>query len=487
MTRLVVMLVIWGSILGCSMAGFAQVVPESPLRIVALPPFQVLLEPAELAEVSGEGGGVLGARVRSGVGEYLAGAPEMFALSSDRALQESLERNPLFRGTLSLARQWADMGIEEYKRLRTKEAIGHLEKALQNFVQIHFEVIEPREVSEVLLYLSLAYLEDGGDIVRPLELMKMMIGLDPERVIRPGYYPDFIVQFYRSAREALLAELLETGPPVRYAREMAARLNVDAVVMGYVAPGGADAGGAEVFTYLYTVRDDAFIAVEAITLESVDGALAKEAGNRLMSRLVACLFEPREAPTRAVEASRGQSPFALQVHFAYATFLKFPSPIEDSFGNYGVHVGANFALTREFDLTGGLQVLNSLRDYSGILRDDFTTIRGFLGGQLGLDYYDFLFSVQVALELTHIGPIRAFGDKNCIAAPEVLCPGNRGTVVFDGQPVMMGINTKPRFSYAVTRALEAALSAGVSYYFYPLTDRVLNFPLTVELGVQYRF
>lgn len=486
MTRLLVMLMMVGCVLGFAQAGYAQVVPEIPLRVVALPPFQVLLERSE------EGGNdvvlvELGENVRSGVSSYLASAPEMFDLTSDIELAESLSRNPLYQGTISLARQWADMGIEEYKRLQTADAIGHLEKALQNFLQIHFEVVEPKEVAEVLLYLSLAYLEDGGDIVRPLELMKMMIGLDPERIIRPGYYPDYIVQFYRSAREVLLNEMVSVGPSLRHAREMAARLNVDAVVLGYVGPSSAKTGSMEVSVFLYTVVDDAFVAVETITLDTVDSALADEAGNRLMSRLAACLFEPREAAVGPVTASKGQSPFALQLHFAYATFLKYPSPIEHSFGNYGVHVGASFALTREFGVTGALQVLNSLRDYNGILRDDFTSIRGFLGGQLGIEFYDFMFSVQVALEMTHIGPIRAFGDKNCIAAPDVLCPGDRGTVVFDSQPVLMGINTKPRLSYAVTRALEAEVSVSASYYFYPLTDRVLNFPLTAEMGVQYRF
>ncbi len=486
MTRLLVMLVVAGCVLGFALVGYAQVVPETPLRVVALPPFQVLLERGEddahdIVLVQ------LGENVRSGVGSYLAGAPEMFDLTSDVELVESLSRNPLYSGTLSLARQWADMGIEEYKRLQTADAIGHLEKALQNFLQIHFEVVEPKEVAEVLLYLSLAYLEDGGDIVRPLELMKIMIGLDPERIIRPGYYPDYIVQFYRSAREVLLDELKESGPSVRYAREMAGRLNVDAVVVGYVAPSSEKTGSMDVSVFLYTVLDDAFVAVETITVEAMDLELADEAGNRLMSRLAACLFEPREVSVGPVTASKGQSPLALQLHFAYASFLKYPSPIESSFGNYGVHVGASFALTREFGVTGGLQVLNSLRDYNGILRDEFTTIRGFLGGQLGIEFYDFMFSVQIALEMTHIGPIRAFGDKNCIAAPEVLCPGERGTVVFDSQPVLMGINTKPRFSYALTRALEAAVSVSASYYFYPLTDRVLNFPLTAEAGVQYRF
>src|SRR5690554_197872 len=104
MTRLLVMLVVAGCVLGFALVGYAQVVPETPLRVVALPPFQVLLERGEddahdIVLVQ------LGENVRSGVGSYLAGAPEMFDLTSDVELVESLSRNPLYSGTLSLARQ----------------------------------------------------------------------------------------------------------------------------------------------------------------------------------------------------------------------------------------------------------------------------------------------------------------------------------------------------------------------------------------------
>ncbi|MBA2664376.1 MAG: hypothetical protein H0U74_18955 [Bradymonadaceae bacterium] len=474
-----VLVALWATLYGAPST--AQVVPETPLRIVVAPPFQVLL----LHEDEDASTKTLGQSLQDGVTAYLVSYPEQFTLVTQKEFVGRLERNQLFGGTLSLARQWAEMGIEEYKRLQTREAIEHLEKALQNFTKIRFEAIEPEEIAEVLLYLTLAYLEDGGDVVRPLELIKMMIVLDPQRTIRAGYYPDYIVQFYRSAGEALRDELQRLGPSIGHAREIAATAGADAVLYGYVVP---DAQlGARVLLYTYTVAADAFLPLEALGLGTLERDEVHEAGSRLMSRYSAYLFEERAEPPRPVEASQGQSALAIELQFAYATFLKFPSPIERSFGNYGVSVGANFSLTREFGVAGALQVLNSMRDYNGILREDFTTIRGFLGGQLGVEFYDFNLSIQTALELTHVGPIRAIGDKNCIPAPDLLCDNNYGTVVFDQLALLMGVNTRPRLSYRVTRALEAVASVSVSYYFYPMTDRILNFPLTAEVGVQYRF
>ncbi|MFU8805267.1 MAG: hypothetical protein ACNA8W_15750 [Bradymonadaceae bacterium] len=451
------------------------------------PARRVLIAPDLQAFITGEEqpAGELREAMYQGFASYIRASSKYFTLIDAPSLEAQIAARPLHEGTLQLAHQWRQMGLESYKRLQTKEAIDHFEKALENYETVHYEMLAPGELAEMLLYLSLSYLEEGSNVVRPLELMKKMIALDPENVLRPGYYPEYIVHFFENARNSLLQELLEAGPKPDTARRLADLVDADYVLYGFAI--GSASGPPRLVTYLYSTEEGAFLDSEIQLIDILSPDSLKEATNRLMSRYSACLFEPEPEASQPVAASRGDGPLAIQIQGAYASFLRFPPPIERSFGNYGISVGASYLLTREFGLTGSLQILNSIRDYNGILRDDFTTIRLFTGAQLAWPAGPVTFGIGTSFDLTSVGPIRAFGDKNCIPDGDFLCPGDRGTVILDQHGILLGINTRARLSYRLTRSLEAVLSTSVSYFFYPLTDRILNFPLATEFGVQYRF
>ncbi|MFU8807446.1 MAG: hypothetical protein ACNA8W_26790, partial [Bradymonadaceae bacterium] len=192
--------------------------------------------------------------------------------------------------------------MASYKRLQIKEAIDQLEKAVENYATVHYGMLAPGELAEVLLYLSLSYLEEGSNVVRPLELMKKMIALDPEAVLRPGYYPEYIVHFYENARNALLQEVLEVGPGQESARILAQLVEADYVLYPFaVAPRG---GPPRLVTYLYSTEDDAFLDSEVQLLDTLTPDSLNEAANRLMSRYSACLFEPPPEAPQPVAASR---------------------------------------------------------------------------------------------------------------------------------------------------------------------------------------
>lgn len=423
--------------------------------------------------------------LRAGFSSYIRSASESFTLIEARDLEARLKARPLFEGTVALAEQWAQMGLESYKRLHTSEAIAQFERALENYDVLRYGMLAPSDLAELLLYLSLSYLEEGSNVVRPLELMKEMIALDPSKVLRAGYYPEYIVHFYDNARNALLQDLLEGGPKPAMALELAELVDADYVLYAFVL--ATRSGPPRLLTYLYAVADQEFLEPEVQLLDGLYLESLNEAASRVMSRYRACIFEPEpEAPT-LVAPSRGDGPLSIQIQGAYASFLRYPSPIESTFGNYGISIGATFLLTREFGLTGRLQILNSIRDYNGILRDDFTTIRGLVGSQLVWSFGPLSFGMDTSVELTSVGPIRAFGDKNCIPAPEILCPDGRNTVVLDQHGALIGVNLRPQLSYGLARSFQLVASTSVSYFFYPLTDRILNFPLSTEFGVQYRF
>ncbi|MEZ4458595.1 MAG: hypothetical protein R3E66_02485 [bacterium] len=208
-----------------------------------------------------------------------------------------------------------------------------------------------------------------------------------------------------------------------------------------------------------------------------------EAGSRLTSRYIACLTPP-STDRPVVEASKGESPWAMELNFAYASFLQFPESQVELFGNYGATVGASFSMTREFAIMAAVQVLTSIRDKDGFLNDDFTTLRGFGGVELGYSFGPLRAEVGMLLEGATVGAIKVCDDINQII---VGCSDDPADYTLHSYDVLVGINARPRVTLQVLKSFEVLLGASGSFYFFPLSDRSLNLPLTVETGVQYRF
>lgn len=407
-----------------------------------------------------------------------------------RRLEETIVEEPLYEGTLQLARDLGQLGIDAYKQVRTDEAVDYLERSLDNFEQISHDFVDPGEVAEIQLYLALSYLEDGTDVVRPIELFQQMIRLDPSRHIQRGYYPDFIVQYYEQGRDRLFEELLERGPSGDQADRIAQLADSRYVFHGYALPRAERE--IELVGYLYDATEQQLREVERLTLAEVDEGRLEEGFSRLASRLATCLIEdgsddsPGDSPRGAPAGAPGGN-LSMQLGTSYGTFLEIPDPIEDPFGNYGLTLGAGWAVTPEFQVVAQLQISNSMRDYSGVLRDNFTTIRGSIVGELGRRFGALYIGGAVGFEGLRTGTIRAFTDRSCIPDPQRLCPGDTGTAVFDDRQPHWGVRLQPTVGWGLSDSFELVSTAGVGYYFSPLEDRLLNFPVNAELGLRYRF
>ncbi|TXC75131.1 hypothetical protein FRC91_13700 [Bradymonadales bacterium TMQ1] len=427
-----------------------------------------------------------------------------FELVASDVLSTSITSEPLYEGTLALARQWAEMGEEAFKRLQADDAIAHLERALQNYRAIDHDRIAPEEIAHTLLFLALSYLEEGTNVVRPLELMQEMILLDPTRRILPGYYPDFIVQYYRSARDTLFRELSSEGPSIEEAARSAELLSADYLLYTFALPTPGDETIAErtsqsaaspqegftVIAFLYDARAESFLPPETLSLLGLEPALLQNAANRLASRLAACVLLPDDEPLVNPDdlmASRGQGRLGLELGMAYASFLSVAPPLQSPFGNVGVGLGVSYALTREFQLVAGLQLLNSLRDYNGLLRDNFTTLRSWLGGRLAWELGPLELGIAASFELASLSDVRVFTDKSCIPAPDLLCPGDLGTRTYEMSAPLLGAHLNPRLSLRLTRSLWLTLNTSLGYYLSPVEEDLLNLPFSSDLGIRYRF
>ena len=403
-------------------------------------------------------------------------------------LEQVVTDAALYEGTLELAREWGTLGIEAYKRVRTQEAVDYLERSLQNFETISHDLVAPDEVAEILMYLALSYLEEGTNVMRPIEVLQQMVRLDPSRQLERGYYPDFIVQYYESARDTLWRRLAEEGPRTGESQRVADLLEADYVFHGYVLPRRSD-DSYELVAYLYDAADQELLPAERLVLEEIDGEAVQEGFARLASRLAVCLVEP-EAPgsdTPPIAASRGTSRLAVELAVNYGSFLQYPSPLQDAFGNYGIALGASWSITREFEVFGSVSVSNSLSDYSGRLRENFTTLRGFAGVRLGRQFGPVYLGLGAGIDVARIGPVRAFSDPGCIADPDLLCPDGVGTVAFDDHGLHWGIQLRPRAAWSLSNSFQIWSGMGLGYFISPLEGQLFNFPITTEFGVNYRF
>ena len=463
-------------------AAAEQVSVERPVRIV-LAPNSFRAYAALEAEDFDYG---LADRLRAGVRRYLANHPETFDVMTAAEVREQVIAQPVFGGTRSVAEEWGKIGTNSYKHLRTSEAIRQLENAVEKFASIDYAVIDPKRVSELLMYLSLSYLNQGDNAARPLVLMKRMIRLDPSRLLRRGFYPDKIANFYASARQDLLRRLREEGPEVSRAKRLVELTGADLVVFGNAFPKGD--GSHDATLRVYSEKSGEFLEAQTLTVGELTPRSARGAANRLMSRMAPCIYQKPE-PSGEVDTivdSTGEGPLSIHLNFAYASFLRYPEAIEKPFGNLGVGLGADVLLTEEFGISASVQVLRSQPDYSGRIVDEFSTVRTIVGPDLGIDVGIFNFGLSVGLEGTHVSRFAVCEDLN-VPAQEMGCPDANDRKVYDDMGFLLGVNARPRIRVDLFDSFALLVAGGYTFYFVPFAAQPLNNPIAGEAGIQYRF
>src|SRR5690554_2965520 len=125
-------------------SGFAQ--DLRPQRVLIAPQLQVFAADDEDSPED------LRQAVYAGFSSYIRADAESFTLVDAEALEARLTERPLFEGTVALAKQWGEMGLESYKRLETKEAIAQFEKAVENYATVHYGMFAPADLADILFY-----------------------------------------------------------------------------------------------------------------------------------------------------------------------------------------------------------------------------------------------------------------------------------------------------------------------------------------------
>ncbi len=466
--RTILWLIVGMSLLALPTISIAQ---ESP-KVVVSPMVYV----AESESVDAIRGAAL-----DGANTYLNGWREVVSPVEESQFRRRVTRAPNFEQSRRIGEKWVQIGLTEYKNLKTADAIESLEQAVSTFETINFVVIDRKAYANALQYLALSYLDDPSrpNPARSLELMKRMLRSDPSRGFKQGLFPAHVVDFFESSRRSLERDLSGNGPDVQEARATAAAAGADYVLYLSVLPDGA---GFDVVLQVFERKTGTYLPLERVSAASKSPEDIQEAANQVVSRFVTCIMTPVVETQGPVERSRGESPWSMELNFAYASFLGFPADEVVVFGNYGASVGASYLITREFAVLGMAQVLTSLRDQDGYLVDDFTTLRGFAGVSLGYSFG------PVRTELGTLAEFATLSDVVVCNSPQniVDCDdaGESDTYEFSA---LAGLTARPKVTLQLLTSLRLTLSGSATFYIFPLSDRQLNFPLTVESGFEYRF
>jgi len=335
------------------------------------------------------------------------------------------------------------------------------------------------------MYLALSYLNQGDNAARPLTLMKRMVRLDPDRVLRTGFYPNKIANFYASARRDALDRLQSEGPTEQRGEALAERMDAQLVVFGTVVPRGD--GNHQAKLFVYSAPDERFVEPEAVGISETTPEAYRAAGNRLISRITPCVY--RETDTggegRVVE-SRGEGPLSIQLSFIYASYLTYPESdrIERPFGNLGLSVDARLLLTEEFGLRMGVGVMRSLLDYGGRIVEHLRTIRAQVGPDLGVEVGPFDVGLTVGLEGANVSPFAIC--KADVPAQEVGCEESNVSR-YEDLDFLLGANVRPRVQLELFEAFDVTAGAGYTFFFVPFAEQPLNNPVSGHVGIKYRF
>ncbi|GEM_PF-5572654 len=395
--------------------------------------------------------------------------------------KKDLKSKPSYEDRLDLAKGFITLGIDLFQKMDSAGSVRNLERGLEQFRELGHAFIAPDEVSNALLYLALTRQDESTDVGRILSLFKEMILTDTSIQLKKGLYPDNAVSFYNSARKELENDI-RRGSPETMLVQKASLFSRSTYTASYTLLLNKS-GSFKMILDVYEQGEARFKKRFSVDLSDVQDRTLSEAASRLMSRFITCLEEPSKRVS-IPKKSTGKSPWSLQLSFAYTSYLTFPGPEDlEPFGNAGGLIGLSYAFTEEFALQGAFEILNSIRDRNGVISDNFQTLRIFAGNDIGIRFGVVKISIATFIEGAFLPEV-----KVCIPVDIRSRSGDcKNTVSKENFGAFLGVNLRPRISAKASESISVIAGANASFYLLPFTNSPINFPVSGELGLTYRF
>lgn len=395
-------------------------------------------------------------------------------------IRERLTRRNEIRRTLELAQERYALGLEQWRALRAKDALGQLDRAKELFLEAFSDLADPRALADVELHRGLALI-DLAQVGPARMAFAQMFALDPTRRFERGYYGTPIEQELAGAAHDIAT--IPTPSAVLWPAErlaaLARRLDVDVWALGLIesgAPTGQPGAAGRIELALFDARSDSVTLRESFEVGA--GELMTEDLDRAVSAWHSCALEAPRTFVRPPARRRWYVDFG----YVHAVWLNHRRT-RDYLHGPGVHIGVTFMPTTGLELWAKTSQRATLADANNDLLDVFTTTHIALGAGLGIGSQRFTFSlragVEVALSLADIGMTT---DVDCkfFGAGNDRC---RGIFRADSPGVWLGLDFSASLRYAPTRAWYLGLTTGTTIYAVS-ADLVgeLNFPLYGTFG-----
>jgi hypothetical protein len=394
------------------------------------------------------------------------------------AVATALGEDHSARATQRLATERYRLGLEYYLGLSPNRAVESLRRAVALFTEIYQDLIGAKALADARFMYGVA-LVDAGEAVAAHVALKDAFAVQPERRFRPRFFGPQV----EAALSAALADFLSTGNharPYGDQRRMAAlarRLEVDAIVTAAVVRGSDDK--LSVLVAMWRRDRQGFEADVALPVDGFAAALEP-----FLSRAMACF--PITTTTASSQRTGRQSRLWMDTSASYALYLRQPTRL--SFHSLGFGAGLALRSRPGLEFFGRLNMYTSLSDPYRDLLHTFNSVRLVAGVGFVIERGRLRLMLQPAFDVHLLGSFIATTDPECklFGDDHRLC--SKSTVSNLEADVLVGLNLAGVATWELGRRFLIVARVSGSTYFLPLdgTDR-LNYPVSTELGLGYRF
>jgi tetratricopeptide (TPR) repeat protein len=458
-------------------------------RVYVVPRMELVPDPDQIGEGLAQ---VDTAALTQAAQDYFQGQPERFVVIDPEALfarfdataREGSQGVSSLRFFLNVQKAETNLqsGVKALGRFDLKDAERSLLEAVRLYEEVQAPLLLPAELARVYEYLGLVYVEQGQREEEAIRAFVQMLRLDGRRVLVHPYYHEATEALYREARARLLEGRGGGADDADRAElaQVSQLLGAHIVLWGFVEQRGE---ALILHLQLHRREGDAtsFPAPESIPLTRQPD-VDRERADRLASRFAACVEPLPVAPPPPPDRERGR--FYLDSTFAYLLYLE---PFETLFHNFGFTLTGSYMVLENFSLLARLSLLDGGNDGAESLIKSPLSARMFLGAGFALRPVRWLrLMANFAVEGNFVSELQTTDEFFCKVdrAANGCSPSD---IQVEPPTWYLGVNTQLGLGIQLYRDLFLVASGGFSFYAWPLEGGAVNYPLSGDLGLGYRF
>ncbi len=397
-------------------------------------------------------------------------------------IEERLSQIRIHREGARLGQQQMQHGMALYRDLNVRQAVPYLERAHAALTTAMFDIVDPAAMGELSLTLALCY-QELGKADRTHVALKEMFLRDPTRRFQPGFYSKAFESALRSAVTDFVATWPRENPLGTQARleRFMDDVGADVLVYAWLEP---TEGGREVRIAVHD-RESRNVSHRS-QCEKTDRAADLERVDRFVSRWTTCL-----PPQIGEDPTPTEKPFDfyLDTAFSYSLFasLTGSDPLtSEPFHNLGMSVNLEWQFLSGLGAFFELDMHVSTQDPERDLTNTFpslTTAGGMFYAYSSEKWRVFTrFGVGAEFLLSEFTVTK---DPWCKWNHAPNCPATATTTYTD--ELLLGFYAAVGGNIFMAENLYTTVRIGVTAYIFPSERVNLNFPLTFEAGLGYRF